>query len=132
MISKELAKQLKDAGFPQRYHWKSPGVLDHYASEFPDDPIEIPTLSDLIEACGDNLHCLVHITHGGIDSDKKFWSAGYNAMAKDWCNGPTPEEAVANLWLALRESQKCHCDGRIEKNFNFVHRSDCRLDKESP
>ena len=49
----ELAKELKDAGFPQDY---SQGVLAHFVFEADDitsDSAYEPTLSELIEACGD-------------------------------------------------------------------------------
>jgi|ERR1035437_2178547 hypothetical protein len=60
-----------------------------------------PTLSELIEACGKKLHCLVHTIDGGIDSDREFWSVGVDNVVTNWVNATTPEEAVANLWLAL-------------------------------
>ena len=81
----ELAKQLKDAGFP-------------------DSEYIIPALSDLIEACGDKFVKLEKVVSG--------WSArGTQGRYKDpisdqmvW-GGINPEEAVAKLWLALNKHE---------------------------
>lgn len=100
MIDYSLAKQLKDAGFPQ---------IKAYGQYLPDtesgriDVAYAPSLSELIEACGKDFNCLVHTTNGGVDSDKEFWSAGVDAISINWSNGHTPEEAVAKLWLALNK-----------------------------
>jgi len=93
-MKNELAKKLKDAGFPFR-----PRVAE--VNIFPPETFYIPTLEELIEACGENFHCLVFTNNGGVDSDEKFWSAGTSSVVKDWVNGSTPLEAVANLYLAL-------------------------------
>lgn len=91
----ELVKELKDAGFPQE-------GKGGYETEYSDyGGVYFPTLAELIEACGDGFHCLVYTTTGGIDSNKKFYSAGETALVKDWQTGSTPEIAVARLWLAL-------------------------------
>jgi hypothetical protein len=93
----ELAKQLKDAGFPQQensyqaiqtYPAKNAGVIPYY-----------PSLSELIEACGDRFNSVCR------EPDGMWWA--------DWESKPlelegdratTPEEAVARLWLALNKS----------------------------
>ena len=83
----ELAKQLKDAGFPQ---------VDLGGFNFGDD-LNYPTLSELIEACGKN--------------GNNYFAALYNQMSEwqatsiynDEGKGSTPEEPVANLWLALNK-----------------------------
>ena len=95
----ELAKELKDAGFPQ----KPDGLgrwIDNFGqtySAFAQANIKdalIPTLSELIEACGDgyfkleHTQCVWHATTGLVDG-------------KPYGQGSTPEEAVARLWLAL-------------------------------
>ncbi len=95
----ELAKKLKDAGFPFK------------KCSFPDYPsgcsaelfyeYHFPTLSELIEACGAPFG-LVY-SHSG-----KLWSAYTNKQKKGiWLGkddtGNTPEEAVANLWLELNK-----------------------------
>lgn len=88
----ELAKQLKDAGFPQKEntYWKNErgeGTLGVYA----------PTLSELIEACGEEFYSIRKQTlkycAESVASDDRFFQA----------KGSTPEEAVANLWLELNK-----------------------------
>lgn len=82
----ELAKELKDAGFPQH------SCTDITCSK---NALTIPTLSELIEACGDGRFKL---------SRTKMWHAVIqkgDMPSHDWKHGFTPEEAVARLWLAL-------------------------------
>ncbi len=82
----ELAKQLKDAGFPQ-----TGDNQNGYANDGGYEPL----LSELIEACGDKFMDLHYF------SDTKTWLAvsDENTTARS----STPEEAVANLWLALNK-----------------------------
>lgn len=93
MISYELAKKLKDVGFP--FNEDNPCGHCGY-----DGGSNHPTLSELIEGCGEDF----------IDLSKE--GKGWEACAKYYCCvehgegrkyklGSTPEEAVANLWLAL-------------------------------
>lgn len=105
-ISYELAKQLKEAGWPQVPVAGLKGYFEGHPTgnnEF--ERYYFPTLSELIEACGKELHCLVHTTNGGMDSDKEFWSAGKDNKVLNWSNGHSPEEAVANLYLALHPKE---------------------------
>ncbi len=94
----ELAKKLKDAGFPQKT------ALTHVGQEIgisePDgsDFVFTPTLSELIESCGDRFYSLIY--PGGKD-----WIC-YSAKSDDYfvtAKGAIPEEAVANLWLELNK-----------------------------
>lgn len=104
----ELAKQIKDAGFPKDY------------SDWEDHDEELlqkgwgmysvgysPTLSELIEACGEEFM---------LTNEMGYWDAWSNQRAertyparmgevgaKYECRGKTPEEAVANLWLELNK-----------------------------
>ncbi len=81
----ELAKQLKDAGFPQDeccVHGKS----GH-------DHVFEPSLSELIEACGDEFHGLWRVMDEWFAKDARGLEI----------KGSTPEEAVAKLWLALNK-----------------------------
>ncbi len=91
----ELAKKLKEAGFPQdkcSMLWKSQSV----GTAFNPGNIACPTLSELIEACGD---FLVKLERHGAG-----WGAfNADAPAAMGYNGKTPEEAVAELWLALHK-----------------------------
>lgn len=92
MIPYELAKKLKDAGFPQEM--KDGSMLDDglnnegYGPETAYDP----TLSELIEACGESFVMLGHRGSG--------W---FSESISNIGNGTTPEEAVANLWLELNK-----------------------------
>lgn len=103
----ELAKQLKDAGFPQRgdskmlatkqgrktlQNW---GKLNAYA----------PTLEELIEACGPQLGCLLkrdkETDYGENFPPEWEWGASSKTFWNIQMFGSTPTEAVARLWLAL-------------------------------
>ncbi len=92
----ELAKQLKEAGFPQNLDGNkclNGSPLKHYDKE--GEPY-CPTLSELIEACGEELFTLSNI---GRDGHK--WEA---STINELCTrGSTPEEAVAKLWLEVNE-----------------------------
>lgn len=104
MITYELAKELKDAGFPQAAEKNG----SYYALPFgytfmkeewridleqPEIPAKIPTLSELIEALR--------------NTQIKFWRDANN-MWSAWQDGyeeygETPEEAAARLWFALNK-----------------------------
>lgn len=87
----ETAKKLKDAGFPFREptceFCKEHGISCGAS---------YPTLSELIEACGDEFIAL----HKG----KNIWYAEGEdePLEPEQQFGKTPEEAVANLYLALK------------------------------
>jgi len=84
----ELAKKLKDAGFPVKKFGYAPDILE--------GDFVSPTLSELIEACGRKLT----ITDTGPN-----WRAWSHLDPESDCDGKTPEEAVANLWLKLKDSK---------------------------
>lgn len=120
----DTALKLKDAGFPQyirgitglikdptcaetfSMHQNVDGsfdldkpreeVLKYYAYE--------PTLSELIQACGDGFESLergwLAKATGGRKIDWEFHSDPYEHHEG---KGQTPEIAVANLWLALNK-----------------------------
>lgn len=107
----ELAKELKDAGFP---HTQGGKVLyynavyknhpfNDYDGAYADgvtlsgDVIYVPTLSELIEACGGKFKLVELI-------DKNEWLA-CGDYYRTYGEGTTPEEAVARLWLALNKKQ---------------------------
>jgi len=107
MINYKLAKQLKDAGYPQiglKYTWyysTSPMGCYNLGEEYLDvknypDRIVIPTLSELIDAC--------KVDHFVLHYDGRFGWSAYNfqgiGTAKSY---KTPEEAVAKLWLKLNK-----------------------------
>ncbi len=107
MITHELAKKLKDAGFPQSgmsNTWACEKEGLHQGRESEDD-VYVPTLSELIEACGDKV--IVWKWRG------RCYATTYNeekdhvddhCLDSTWWNstdGETYETAVANLLLAL-------------------------------
>jgi len=93
MFDYELAKQLKDAGF----------VIDSHGRDSSEErgcygDVCVPTLSELIAACGDKFHKLKRYDDG--------WYAGQNHWDESYFEveqAKTPEEAVALLWLALNK-----------------------------
>ena len=104
-----LAKELKDAGFPikdlcrvTQYATGNNGEYECAYTELPafesgSYSSLYPTLSELIEACGEHFESLVKIkTNDGYE----WKSRGYN-YPNNGCK--TPEEAVARLWLALNK-----------------------------
>lgn len=88
MITFELAKKLKDNGFPERE--QNAGLMDI-------SPDYIPTLSDLLEECGIKFSSL-HQVNDDVWQSIGGYSNGYGRKE---VRGYSPEEAVANLWLAL-------------------------------
>ena len=91
----ELAKQLKEAGFPQTgefFYTENESICNSK-----DVGVHKPTLSELIEACGDKIICLER----GLKSG--WFAFPTRRDAKPNGNGDTPEEAVAKLWLELNK-----------------------------
>lgn len=102
MISYELAKELKDAGYEFKVTDWDP--LDHVrAAFFLDEPYGRgyipPTLPELIESCGDDF---VELWKRGDDGWSCMLEQG-TLISQVW--GKTPEEAVAKLWLALQDNK---------------------------
>lgn len=109
----DLAKRLRDAGFPQtpgdmyvgdeiwdegtQSEYETPHTLSRSAW------VKCPTLSELIEACGNCINVIETypinkwIAREGRESDDEIPDGFKTGI------GSTPEEAVANLWLALNE-----------------------------
>ncbi len=122
-----LAKELKDAGFPQRevgnyycggHIWYVNNISEGKYEECPakndvqneeycesqsmtmEFSIYIPTLSELIEACGDDfqgIELLIKERGDDISDERGWWAQSKNHGRL----GLTPEEAVAELWIAL-------------------------------
>jgi hypothetical protein len=97
----ELAKQLKDAGFPNSRDWCM--VPIHWSMGHI-EPCMTPILVELIEACVSSakdigLFKLEHRENANPELGQYFWWA-----FRDYeeATGDTPEEAVANLWLKLK------------------------------
>ena len=103
----ELAKQLKDAGFIQNphEHSESPNAwfdVDGNLGDWKNDENDVynPTLSELIESCGDRFSFLRRVR-------TDYWEAiKINPIPEfpQYPFGSTPEEAVANLYLELNKS----------------------------
>ena len=102
----DLVLNLKNAGFPQKYgemfRWCTPQgslavVLD---PEKYRDCAYMPTLSELISACGEQFTSLELGGYKALGQKLWLWTAtGEGGESK----GATPEIAVANLWLALNK-----------------------------
>lgn len=99
----DLAKKLEEAGFP--YNWNIDGL--NWIT---------PTLSELIKGCGDKFDRLERCEYpeGNVDwrayPTEEAWEGtkGYKEYpcVMDCCgyeSGDTPEQAVAELYLALNE-----------------------------
>lgn len=119
----KLAKELKDAGFPQelqegglRYWDDAPDSIEPepYISELHRKPTDgyykVPTLSELIEATRKVNGSYIFSLQEQIDRTK--WCASVHCQESPDDNpkyiaelGSTPEEAVVRLWLALKESK---------------------------
>ena len=101
-----LAKQLKDAGFPFQAASKEDANdskrrnqifrygQDNYGRA---GSWLIPTLSELIESCGEH-------SQFKVQWKKAFrnWRAGAYDEGAVYADGSTSEEAVARLWLTLQ------------------------------
>ena len=88
----ELAKSLMDAGFPQIGKGSSIGSPNKLVWRS-GDRVYVPTLEELIEACGRNF--------GSLDRQHDGWLASANYDQS--CFAETPAGAVAHLWLALQK-----------------------------
>ena len=98
MISYESAKELADAGFPQRGNgsWVGSPAKLLWRSK---DRVYAPTLEELIDGCGDdfsNLHTLRD------DEWRAEAIVRYgNELRGVIRTGKSPEDAIARVWLAL-------------------------------
>ncbi len=109
----ELAKQLKDAGFPNiRIGDYFEHTMGSHSDTRDSEPCycnqdKLPFLSELIEACGEDIIGLTRMWQGVY---LKGWGAIYSARSIDsfhsCIEGSTPEEAVAKLWLELNKKDK--------------------------
>lgn len=95
----KLAKQLKNKGFPQELLPKSwfynvnGEAFKSHRQNTEELYFKIPTLSELISACGEGFGQLGAATEGF-----NVWQLGIRYPV---AFGKTPEIAVANLWLKL-------------------------------
>jgi len=107
MIDYELAKQLKDAGFPQdtddmhRCIAPDGNILGiNHSGDDARASCYFPTLSELIEACRERFISLHNLGLGNWEAE-----AFKNLIPTGRLHeiGSTPEEAVAHLWLKLNK-----------------------------
>lgn len=104
----ELVLELKNAGFPQGGdgYW----IDETYRSRDIGHALSIyePTLSELIEACGDELRGIVHDRAMKNDNNEEWRCDRIEHGSFESYIGPTPEEAVAKLWLAINNKELNH------------------------
>lgn len=76
-------------------------TIDGFGMSAGEDTVYAPTLSELIEACGDNFWALYKARFA-----EYTWQA--HSSSDQWdteiSHGTTPEEAVAKLWLTLNKN----------------------------
>ncbi len=101
MLSYKLAKQLKEAGFPQDnlyFYYVDKNIECSWVRHTTGEGIACPTLPELIDDCGEEFYKLVN-----LNGDSGWHAEGHNF--KGGKIGKTPEEAVAKLWLKLNENK---------------------------
>ncbi len=99
----ELAKQLKDGGYPLLYINHESNPIGEISFDFGNGLYALaPSLSELIAACGEKFLFLkrrkenewvAHTSLRGNNPDV-YWKDGV---------GSIPEESVANLWLNINK-----------------------------
>lgn len=94
----ELAKALKDAGFPFK-RWSSGDRMDDLSHFDRIAPFLNPTLSELIEACDLIVEDVVV-----LQGHKGQWTAvdGRDGFGIHAGGGSTPEEAIARLYICIK------------------------------
>ena len=65
MMDNELAKELKQAGFPQAIHYNARGVADYLETDANGKThiVSVPTLEELIETCGVAFHSVERVSY---------------------------------------------------------------------
>ncbi len=135
MISFELAKQLKDAGFPQEVQERIiaynenmteivigneiVGQLIGEVKNLYDSPenrenVYVPSLSELIDACGEKFYELKRV------GDRYFATDGISKIGYSNLFYRNPDEAVAQLYLEINKCEACDKkDGRMHTCTKF-------------
>ncbi len=115
MLSYELCLKLKEAGFPQETEFfhipefrdrpERPDTFEEVDGEWGEarsfsemQSVAAPTLSELIEACGD-VYWDVYKTSNSTKGTFFVAEVLFEGKVEE---GSCPEEAVANLYLALK------------------------------
>lgn len=103
MLSYELAKELRDAGYPIKDRRCEDCFQNNYSycSVCRDQVESVPTLSELIET----LPKVIDGAYFNIYWFDDVWRAAYTITECEdtFADGKTLEEAVANLWLKLNK-----------------------------
>lgn len=93
-------------GFPQKGPgktiFKNGHISGHSPDVYPDsiDACYLPTLSELIDACGEKFYGI----HRMVDGEWLAFIYDIEDSTRQLeTKGSTPEEAVANLWLAINQ-----------------------------
>jgi len=94
-LTYETAKKLKDAGFP----FRAKDIDTALAPGHPQDCSCLPTLSELIEACGEDFFALMNSSDGWVAQASR--NRGTSRKFVGSVLSSNPEEAVAALWLSL-------------------------------
>jgi hypothetical protein len=90
----ELAEQLRDREFPQTGEGRRIGPPSALAWRAR-DLVYVPTLEELVAACGDRFGELARLPDGRFDAVAR------GGAKKE--TGNSPVEAVGRLWLALNQ-----------------------------
>jgi hypothetical protein len=96
-----LAKELKDAGFPQGGDGTSLGPPDKIVWRR-DDRVYRPTLAELIEGCGSGFRSVERLADGDWQARADRNSAD-GTVVEAVGRAQAIDEAVAHLWLALNK-----------------------------
>ena len=110
----KLAKQLKEAGFPQelkvgdRYYEnvgenRKEAVTNVSVTMVLTMCVKIPTLSELIEACGDGFRALRLDSSMKTENNEQWACDRVEHGVFETFIGKTPEEAVAKLYIKLNK-----------------------------
>ncbi len=95
-----LAKELKEAGFPQ--HGRDVMTATTAEDAAGHEPVWYPYLEELIEACGEDFNMLTQNLSLSYWEALLVYRSDRNPMGF-LSRGATPTEAVARLWLALHK-----------------------------
>jgi len=107
----ELAKQLEKAGFPQGmgkgcmcYDEKTKEIIIDCTegNQVITDCVKIPTLEELINACGNEF---AELSKGNAKIDAPWTASGFPIKTGFCGQGKTPTESVIKLWLKLQKKR---------------------------
>ena len=95
-----VAKELKEAGYPQEKKKGHILELQMWNSTEGFGMVYVPTLEELIEECGSKFYRLHRVT------DRSWMADDISGQYDE--DGPNPKVAVARLWLALNKKSAEH------------------------